>query len=51
MYYVLIERNNYVDTLEFADIIDAKKVYLDMCYYYGHDFVRVEDNNGRALEF
>lgn len=51
MYYILIERNNNTDTLEFANIIDAKKAYNDMCYYYGHDFVRAEDEDGRALDF
>jgi hypothetical protein len=51
MYYILIERNNDIDTLEFNNIDDTNKVYLDMCYYYGHDNVRVEDENGLEVEF
>ena len=51
MYYILIDRCETTDTLEFETLQDTQKAYNEMCYYYGHDCVRAEDENGLALEF
>jgi hypothetical protein len=49
-YLINIYKNGYEDTLEFDNFEDAKKVYLDMCYYYGNDNVTVTDENGIDIE-
>ena len=42
--------NGITDCIELDNIEDVRHYYNEMCYYYGHDNITVEDSNGAIVE-
>ena len=50
-YFINYTMNNGItDCVELDNLEDVKHYYDEMCYYYGHDNIIVEDSNGAIVE-